>query len=80
MAAIVAGTGVTAGLVSAGALIAGLWWGAAWLLHANRLFISPLAATMAVIATLAVLTLARFTVERRRALSAGRGERPRRSV
>ena len=32
MAAIVAGTGVTAGLVSAGALIAGLWWGAAWLL------------------------------------------------
>jgi len=72
IAAIVARTGVTAGLVSAGVLIAGLWWGAAWLLHAARLFISPLAASMAVIGTLAVLTLARFTVERRRALSAGR--------
>ncbi len=72
MAAIVAGTGVTAGLLSGGALIAGVWWGAAWLLHASRLFISPLASTLAVISTLAVLTLARFTVERRRALSAGR--------
>jgi adenylate cyclase len=72
MAAVVAGTGVTAGLLSAGALIAGVWWGAAWLLHASRLFISPLASTIAVIVTLAVLTLARFTVERRRALSAGR--------
>jgi HD-GYP domain-containing protein (c-di-GMP phosphodiesterase class II) len=71
MAAVVAATGVTAGLVSAGALVGGLWWGAAWLLHANRLFISPLAATMSVIITLAVLTLARFTVERRRALNAG---------
>jgi response regulator RpfG family c-di-GMP phosphodiesterase len=71
MAAIVAGTGVTAGLVSAALLVAGLWWGAAWLLHADRLFISPLGATISVIATLAVLTLARFTVERRRALSAG---------
>jgi adenylate cyclase len=71
MAAIVAGTGVTAGLVSAGVLVAGLWWGAAWLLHAERLFMSPLAATISVMATLAVLTLARFTVERRRALSAG---------
>jgi HD-GYP domain-containing protein (c-di-GMP phosphodiesterase class II) len=72
IAAIVARSGVTAGLVSAAGLTAGLWWGAAWLLSANRLFISPLAATMTVIATLAVLTLARFTVERSRAFSAGR--------
>ena len=71
MAAIVAGTGVTAGLLSAVALTAGLWWGASWLLHTSGLFISPLASTMAVIATLAVLTLARFMVERRRALGAG---------
>jgi HD-GYP domain-containing protein (c-di-GMP phosphodiesterase class II) len=72
IAAIVARSGVTTGLVSAGALTVGLWWGAAWLLSANRLFISPLSATVAVIATLAVLTLARFTVERSRAFSAGR--------
>ena len=72
MAAIVAGTGVTAGLLSGGALIAGLWWGAARLLSASGLFISPLAPSMAVIATLTVLILARFMVERRRAVSAGR--------
>jgi HD-GYP domain-containing protein (c-di-GMP phosphodiesterase class II) len=72
MAAIVAGTGVTAGLLSAVALIVGLWWGASSLLHTSGLFISPLASTMAVIATLAVLTLARFMVERRRAVGAGR--------
>jgi adenylate cyclase len=71
VAATVAATGVTAGVLSSAALIAGLWWGAAWLLTAGRVFVSPLAATLAVTATLAVLTLARFTVERRRALSAG---------
>jgi HD-GYP domain-containing protein (c-di-GMP phosphodiesterase class II) len=70
-AAMVAGTGVTAGLLSGGALIAGVWWGAAWLLSAGRLFISPLSPTMAVVLTLAVLILARFTAERRRAIGAG---------
>jgi HD-GYP domain-containing protein (c-di-GMP phosphodiesterase class II) len=72
IAAIVAISGVTAGLLSAGAMIAGLWWGAGWLLSASRLFISPLAPTVAVVTALAVMTLARFTVERGRALSAGR--------
>ncbi|HEX9367369.1 MAG TPA: CHASE2 domain-containing protein [Vicinamibacterales bacterium] len=72
MAATVAATGVTAGLLCAAAMIAGFWWGAAWLLSASRLFISPLAPTLAVIATLAVMTVAKFTVERSRAVSAGR--------
>ena len=72
VAGLIAATGVTAGVLSSVALVAGLWWGAAWLLAADRLFVSPLAPTAAVVATLAVLTLARFTVERRRALNAGR--------
>jgi CHASE2 domain-containing sensor protein len=72
IAAIVGASGVTAGLLSAGAMIAGFWWGAAWLLSASRLFISPMPPTLAVITTLAVMTLARFTVERGRAVSAGR--------
>ncbi len=72
IAAIVASTGVTAGVLSAAGMIAALWWGAAWLLASGRLFVSPLAPTIAVLAALAVMTLAKFTVERSRALSAGR--------
>ena len=39
----------------------------AWLLSTRGLFISPLSPTLGVVAALAVMTLAKFTVERRRA-------------
>ena len=68
--AIVAGAGVTAGLLGAGALTLGLWWSAIWLLSAQRLYVSPLSPTTSVVLTLAVMTLARFTVERSRATQA----------
>ena len=67
VAALVAGSGVTAGLLGAVALVAAFWWGATWLLSAERLVISPLPPTITVLTTLAMTTLARFTVERHRA-------------
>ena len=43
-----------------------------WLLSTRGVFISPLSPTLGVLAALAVMTLAKFTVERGRADSAGR--------
>jgi adenylate cyclase len=62
--ALVAWSGVTAGLIGAAALIVIAWWGSSWLLSAGHLFVSPLAPTISVLVSLAVMTLARFTVER----------------
>jgi response regulator RpfG family c-di-GMP phosphodiesterase len=61
---------VTAGLAGGAALIAASWWGAAWLLSTQRLVVSPLLPTLSVVATFAVMTLARFMVERSRATRA----------
>jgi HD-GYP domain-containing protein (c-di-GMP phosphodiesterase class II) len=71
VAALVAGSGVTAGLIGAVGLIAAFWWGATWLLAAQRLVIAPLSPTLSVVSTLGITTLARFTVERSRARRAG---------
>ena len=71
VAALVAGSGITAGLIGGGGLLAALWWGTVWLLAARRIFISPLAPAIGIVITLGVMTLARFTVERRRATRAG---------
>ena len=62
--ALVGWSGVTAGLIGAAGLIGVAWWGASWLLSSQRLFISPLSPTLSVLLGLAVMTLARFTVER----------------
>jgi adenylate cyclase len=62
--ALVAASGVTAGLMGAVTLIAAAWWGASWLLSARHLFVSPLPPTIGVLFTLSVMTLARFTVLR----------------
>jgi CHASE2 domain-containing sensor protein len=70
VAALVAASGVTAGLLGAAGLIAAFWWGAAWLLLSHRVVVSPLSPTIGVLVTLAVMTLARFTVERSRATRA----------
>ena len=67
IAGLVAGSGVTAGLVGAGGLLVALWWGSAWLLGGRGVFISPLPPTFGVLVTLAVVTLAQFMVERGRA-------------
>jgi adenylate cyclase len=72
MAALVAEIGITSGLIGAAASVAAFWWGTAWLLSARGLFISPLTPTTGVLAALAVMTLAKFTIERGRADSASR--------
>ena len=72
VAELVAGLGIASGLTGAAASVAGLWWGTVWLLSARGVFISPLLPTFAVLAALAVMTLAKFSVERGRADSASR--------
>jgi adenylate cyclase len=51
--------------------VAALWCGAIWLLSTYGVFISPLFPTMGVISALASMTLAKSTVEGRRAENAG---------
>ena len=70
VAAFVAGSGVTAGLLGTTLLVVLSWWGSASLLASQRLFVSPLPPTIGCIGTVAVLTLARFMVERRNAARA----------
>jgi adenylate cyclase len=72
VAALVASTRTTAGLIGSGISIAALWYFAGWLLSATGVFVSPLLPTCGVITAVAVMTLAKFTVERGRADTAGR--------
>jgi HD-GYP domain-containing protein (c-di-GMP phosphodiesterase class II) len=72
MVVLVAGTGIASGLIGATASVAALWWGTVWLLSTRGVFISPLTPTIGVLAALTVMTLAKFTIERGRAESAGR--------
>jgi adenylate cyclase len=72
VAFLVVRTGVASGVAAATAGVAALWWGAVWLLSTNGAFVSPLFPTIAVACSVAVLTLAKFTVERGRAETAGR--------
>jgi adenylate cyclase len=64
--------GIVAGMVGAGAGVAALWWGEARLLSERGLFVSPLGPTIGVLGALAVMTLAKFMVERGRADTANR--------
>jgi adenylate cyclase len=72
VAFLVAAAGVTAGLLAGVAGAAAVWSGAVWLLAASGRFVSPLFPTVGIASTLAVMTLATFTFERRRADRAGR--------
>jgi len=72
VAFLVATAGIVWGMLGAAGGVAALWCGAVWLLSTSGVFISPLSPTLGVISALGVLTLTRFTVERRRAESAGR--------
>ena len=67
LAAVITSAGVVAGLTGAAISVLGLWWGAAWLLESSRVFVSPLFSTMAILACVSTMTLAKFTVERGRA-------------
>ena len=69
---LVARAGIVAGIVGAGAGVAALWWGEAVLLSGRGLFVSPLGPTIGVLGALAVMTLAKFMVERGRANTANR--------
>ena len=59
-----------AAVVGAGGVTA-LWCGAVWLLATHGVFMSPLFSTVGVIAALAAMTLAKSTIEGRRAETAG---------
>ncbi len=72
IAILVARVGVVPGVLGGAAGLTALWSGAAWLLSSRGIFISPLFPTIAVISALAVMTFAKFTIERRRADTAGR--------
>jgi adenylate cyclase len=61
---LVAQAGIVAGIAGLEPGVAALWWGETWLLSARGLFVSPLAPTIGVLGSLAVMTLATFTVER----------------
>ena len=72
IAAIASASGVVAGLAGCAGAVAALWLGAVWLFSTSGLFISPLYPTISVLSAVAVITLAKFTVERRRADTASR--------
>jgi CHASE2 domain-containing sensor protein len=69
---LVASTGTLSGVLGSGISIAALWYLAGWVLATTGVFVSPLMPTIGLIASLAVMTLVKFTVERGRADTAGR--------
>jgi adenylate cyclase len=71
VAGLAASAGVVSGLLGGALSGVALWWCATWLLANHGLFVSPLFSTLGVFFGLAAMTLANFTVERRRANRAG---------
>ena len=69
---LVASTGTLTGVLASGIGIAAAWYFAGWLLSTAGVFVAPVMPTIAVMAALAVMTLAKFAVERGRADTAGR--------
>jgi adenylate cyclase len=65
-------TGLVSGVCGGTAAIVTLWCAAAWLFSTRGVFVSPLFPTIGMTSALALMTLAKFTVERRRAERAGR--------
>lgn len=64
--------GLISGVLGAAVGVGALWFSAGWLLSEKGIFVSPLFPTIGVVFASGVMTLARFTVERRRADTAGR--------
>lgn len=69
---LVAIAGVIPGVIGGVLGIAALWTGSIWLLSTQGLYVSPLFPTAGVVSGLAMMTFAKFVVERRRAETAGR--------
>ena len=69
---LVASTGALAGVLGSGIGVAALWYFAGWVLSTTGVFVSPLVPTIAAMAALGIMTLAKFAVERGRADTAGR--------
>jgi adenylate cyclase len=69
---LVATIGLASGALAAAGSVTALWYGAVWQLSTSGMFMSPLSPSIAAISALALMTLAKFTVERRRAEGAGR--------
>ena len=72
LVALVATAGVTAGVVATGVVLVGLGWSSVSLLSSSGLFMSPLFPALSVLSTQAAMTFLKFTVEHRRAETAGR--------
>lgn len=66
----VAWSGLVSGALAAVTGLAALWVGAVWLLSTSGVFLSPLYSTMGVSLAFGSMTVAKFTVERRRAETA----------
>jgi adenylate cyclase len=71
VAALFSVAGIVAGLLGGGVCAASLWLASVWLLRAGGLFVSPLFGILGVGSELAVMTLATFRFERKRAERAG---------
>ena len=69
---LVSSTRTMTGLLGSALGIAALWYFAGWVMSTTGVFVSPLLPTIGVVATVGVMTLAKFTVERGRADTAGR--------
>jgi adenylate cyclase len=69
---LVAQTGIVSGIVAATAAIVAVWWGEAALLSGAGAIVSPLGPTVALFGSIALMTLATFSVERGRANTATR--------
>jgi adenylate cyclase len=67
VALLVGRLGLLWGAIAASLCLAGVWAGAVSLLTRTGVFLSPLFPTMGVVGSVAALTLARFTIEHRRA-------------
>ena len=72
VAALVAATGTVSGVAGSAIMLAALWYLAGWVLSTTGVFVSPLMPTIAVVAALGVMTVAKFVIERGRADTAGR--------
>ena len=70
VALLMGGTGLFWGTAGGAGGLAALWYGAVWSLSTNGVFMSPLFSTVGLISALAAMTVAKFTIERRRAESA----------
>ena len=70
-ALVVARAGLLWGTLAGAGGLAALWCGAVWLLSSRGVFLSPLFSSVGLTSGLGFMTLAKLTVERRRAESAG---------